>query len=194
MAEKIMEEIINKIEKSKISAHEPWNSIKELIEKKEKRELAKEEFTWMSYFMESPLNFDYEKWKEKKETLEKSIILGKFILNLAENEIIKLNPKKRVIQAHPYNYFKVFVNFYELEIHIEFVNKTKEKIEKLLNTKKENPHLKDYVKAMEKELENTKNHIKWLEEKINSPKQIFNKKQNNKSYQITTRKLSLKEN
>lgn len=192
MAEKIMENIVNKIKESGISAYEPWNSIKHLIEKKERRELSREESTWMYYFIGSPLTFDHEKQKEKKDILEKSINLGRFILNLEKNKAIKLNPEKRSIKTDQYSYFKVFVNFYELEIHIEFTNKAKEKIKNLTKKNKKTADLKDFVEAMKIELENTKNHIKWLEEKINFQSEIFRRKSNKKAGKITTRKLIVK--
>ncbi len=191
MAEKIMESIADEIGKSNISVYEPWNSIKDLIEKKEKRELSKQEGCWMSYLVELPLTFDYESWKKKEEILKESIHLGKFILDLAENKVIKLNPKRRIIQTGPYSYFKVFLNFYELEIHIEFTNKIKEKIENLTRKNKTTADLKDFVNAMEIEIEKTKNHIKWLEEKINHQSEIFGKT-NKKAGKITTRKLMVK--
>lgn len=192
MAEKIMENIVNKIKESGISAYEPWNSIKHLIEKKERRELSREESTWMYYFIGSPLTFDHEKQKEKKDILEKSINLGRFILNLEKNKAIKLNPEKRSIKTDQCSYFKVFVNFYELEIHIEFTNKAKEKIKNLTKKNKKIADLKDFVEAMKIELENTKNHIKWLEEKINFQSEIFRRKSNKKAGKITTRKLIVK--
>ena len=146
----------------------------------------------MCYFTESPLTFDYEKQKKKLDILEKSINLGKFILNTKKNKAIKLNPEKRSIRTAQYSYFKVFVNFYKLEIHIEFTNKTKEKIKSLTKKSKKTTDLKDFVESMKIELENTKNHIKWLEEKINFQSEIFRRKSNKKAGKITTRKLIVK--
>lgn len=136
-------------------------------------------------FLKDPEQFDHKGWTKKKYNLEERIAFNKYLLFLNKNKMIRIKNYDEYFFCN----YKIKIIEDRLEIQYSTGHQVKEKIKEYLYKKQKKLDLENITKALEIELEKTKNHINWLEEEITTPTLVFSPPNTLQKRKMKTRKL-----